>query len=335
MRLFSLLGMALACLTLTASLKALEDDGKTIVISFVSTESATSLEAAWTPFMKAMERDLGMKVKPYFAPDYAGVVEALRFGHVDLAWMGNASAIQAVDRANVEVFSQMVDGDGSPGYWATLIVHRDSPYQTLEDVLKDADKLSFGNGDPNSTSGFLVPAYYAFALNNVNPQQIFRRVTNANHEANALAVANKQVDVATNNTMDLRRIQQRNPEAGSQIRVIWRSPLIPSDPMVYRRDLPDELKDKIQAWMVSFGRFGPSVEEDRKILAGTLHGLSPFRVSNNHQLIPIRQLALFRQRMAVENGTEFRGEAKTRRLAEIDAQLEALNAFVDSLDKGL
>ncbi|PVA01226.1 phosphonate ABC transporter substrate-binding protein, partial [Acinetobacter nosocomialis] len=114
---------------------------------------------------------------------------------VDIAWYGNLSAMEAVDRANGQVFAQTVAADGSPGYWSVLIVNKDSPINNLNDLLAKRKDLTFGNGDPNSTSGFLVPGYYVFAKNNISASD-FKRTVNAGHETNALAVANKQVDVA-------------------------------------------------------------------------------------------------------------------------------------------
>ena len=62
----------------------------------------------------------------------------------------------------------------------------------------------------------------------------------ANHETNLIAVANKQVDVATNNNESFEKFERRIPEKAKDIKVIWKSPLIPSDPMVWRKDLdPD------------------------------------------------------------------------------------------------
>ena len=67
-------------------------------------------------------------------------------------------------------------------------------------MLASAKTLNFGNGDPNSTSGYLVPGYYVFGKHNVDPKQIFKRTLNANHESNLMAVANGQLDVATFNS---------------------------------------------------------------------------------------------------------------------------------------
>jgi phosphonate transport system substrate-binding protein len=199
-----------------------------------------------------MEKATGLKIKAFFATDYAGIIEAMRFGKVQLAWYGNKAAIEAVDRADGEVFAQTLSADGSAGYYSVLIVHKDSPINTLEDMFADSKNLTFGNGDPNSTSGFLVPGYYVFAVNNKDPKAIFKRTINSGHEANALAVAGKQVDVATCNNENLQRLEMTNPEKRALLKVIWESPLIPSDPLVWRKDLPDNIKGKVLDFLLVF-----------------------------------------------------------------------------------
>ena len=90
-----------------------------------------------------------------------------------------------------------IKDDGSNGYHSLLITQANSKISTLQDVLKCDKMLTFGNGDPNSTSGFAIPGYYVWALNNKTPEECFKRVTSSNHEGNAMAVANAKVDIAT------------------------------------------------------------------------------------------------------------------------------------------
>ena len=141
-----------------------EEQEKALNFGIISTESQQNLKPQWEPFLKDMETKLGIKVNAFFAPDYAGIIQGMRFNKVDIAWYGNLSAMEAVDRANGQVFAQTVAADGSPGYWSVLIVNKDSPINNLNDMLAKRKELTFGNGDPNSTSGFLVPGYYVFAM---------------------------------------------------------------------------------------------------------------------------------------------------------------------------
>ena len=177
-----------------------QDTVKSLNFGIISTESSQNLRQDWAPVIDEMSKRLGVKVTAFFAPDYAGVIEGMRFNKVQFAWMGNKSAMEAVDRANAEIFAQTVNIDGTLGYYSYVSVHKDSPYKTIEDVLKNAKALNFGIGDPNSTSGFLVPSYYIFAKNNVDPKTAFKTVRGANHETNILAVANKQVDAAVHSS---------------------------------------------------------------------------------------------------------------------------------------
>jgi phosphonate transport system substrate-binding protein len=297
----------------------------------ISTESQQNLKTTWEPFLAAMEEETGLKVNAFFASDYAGVIEGMRFDKVQVAWYGNKSAMEAVDRANGEVFVQTVDVEGNPGYWSLLVTHVDSPLASLEDVIKCDQTLNFGMGDPNSTSGFLVPMTFIFAQNGIDPKQCFKTMTNANHETNLLAATNKQVDVATNNTENLRRLQTTNPEAAAKVKIIWQSPLIPSDPIVWNKNLDQATKDKLLAFFVSYGRLGTpeEVEKARGIL--TALGWAPFRPSSDAQLYPIRIMEITKQQFQVEADESLSAEdkaAKLKELADKKAEYEALMAKV-------
>ena len=293
---------------------------KELNFGIISTESSQNLKSDWQPVLDDMAKKTGMKINAFFASDYAGIIEGMRFNKVQVAWFGNKSAMEAVDRASGEVFAQMVNVDGTQGYYSHLIVHKDSPIKTLDDVLKSGKNLSFGNGDPNSTSGFLVPSYYVFAQNKIDAKTFFKLSRGANHEANALAVANKQVDVATNNSENLDKIKERLPEKFNDIRIVWTSPLIPLDPLVIRKDLPEASKAKVREFFYSYGK---SSQQEKDNLV-KLNKLSGFKPSSNSQLIPIRQLELFKARNKFEGDAALTADDKQARLAEIDKQLAAL-----------
>ena len=309
-----------ATLMAVLPLAGLAQDLKEINFGIISTESSQNLKSDWQPVLDDMAKKLGMKVNGFFASDYAGIIEGMRFNKVQVAWFGNKSAIEAVDRANGEVFAQMLNADGTLGYYSHLIVHKDSPIKSLDDMLKQGKNLSFGNGDPNSTSGFLVPGYYVFSQNNIDPKTFFKVSRGANHESNALAVANKQVDVATNNSENLDKIKDKLPAKFNDIRVIWTSPLIPSDPLVIRKDMAEPLKGKVKEFFYNYGK-GSQQEKDNLY---KLSKLSSFKLSTNSQLIPIRQLELFKDRNKIDADASLAAADKQSKLADIDRQLAAL-----------
>ncbi|VVD98365.1 alkylphosphonate ABC transporter substrate-binding protein [Pandoraea capi] len=291
-----------------------------INFGIISTDSSAALRQRWQPLIDDMEKQTGLKVTPFFATDYAGVIEGMRFNKVQLAWMGNKGAMEAVDRSQGEVFAKIMYADGTEGYYSLLISNASSPYKTLEDVIKNGKKINFGLGDPTSTSGTLVPGYYVFAKNNIDPRTYFKTARSSNHGANLMAVINNQVDVATNNTEELNKLEATQPEKARQVHVIWKSPLIPSDPLLWRKDLPDGTKKKIRDFFLAYGK-----DAHEKEVLKNIYNYGGFRASSDAQLLPIRQLELFKQKVQLEQDANVDAAKKKTQLADLDGKLAALD----------
>ncbi|MEL7052081.1 MAG: phosphonate ABC transporter substrate-binding protein [Cyanobacteria bacterium J06588_5] len=290
----------------------------------ISTESQDNQKPKWEPFIAAMSEELGREVKASYATDYAGVIEAMGANKVQMAWFGGKSYIEAAKRSEAEAFAQTVATDGSKGYYAYLITNKENPILADIDVdagdgdqyvVENAGNLTFAFNDPNSTSGFLVPSYYVFAQNDVNPEEAFSELVFAgSHEATALAVANNQVDVATNNSESLFEIEKNDPDAFENIQVVWTSPEIPSDPIAYRKDLPDCLKDEIKDFFYSY--------EDEAIL-GPLEW-SGFDEADDTTWNTVRELEIGKTILEVQNDASLDAAAKEARLEELNTELEAV-----------
>jgi phosphonate transport system substrate-binding protein len=323
----------IAVLAFSVGTAAAAEDLKEITLGIIPTESTSAAMTGFEPFRADMEKALGIPVKLFMAPDYAGVIEAMRFNKVQIAWFGNKSAIEAVNRADGEVFVQTVDVSGNPGYWSLIVVHQDSPFQTIEDIIREGENLTFGNGDPNSTSGYLIPTYYIWGQHGIDPVKHFKLVRNANHETNLMAVANKQVDFATNNTENWDKFAKAHPDLIKNVRIIWKSPLIPSDPMVWRKDLSKEWKSRIKGFFLAYGRIGAEKDQQLAVLKGMSSGWAPFQDSSNHQLLPIMEINFAKDRMKIQNNDAIAAEAKAQQMAEIDQHLAEIQSYSKLVEK--
>lgn len=313
---------ATLALTVTAA------HAETINFGIISTESQQNLKPKWEPFLADMEKTTGLDIQPFFASDYAGVIEGMRFGKVQMAWYGNKSAMEAVDRAEGEVFVQTVSVDGEPGYWSLILAPKDSKLNSVEDLLKCDQSLNFGLGDVNSTSGYLVPSTFIFAANKVDPKTCFKNVTNSNHETNAMAVANGQLDAAANNTENMTLIEKNNPEAFAKIKVIWKSPLIPADPIVWRKDLSQETKEKIKDFFLTYGtdKSKGDAAKEKEVLAGL--EWAPFRVSSDDQLLPIRVMELTKSIAKIDADSKLSADEKKTQIEKLEAAKSGYEAKI-------
>jgi len=317
-KLKALLGLAAAVL-FAGNVHAQQE----INFGIISTDSSSALKQLWQPFLDDMSKATGTKINGFFATDYTGIIEGMRFGKLQVAWHGNKSAIEAVDRASGEVFAQFIDLEGRPGYYSYVITHRDSPLKSIDDMIANGKTLSFGMGDPQSTSGTLVPTYYVFSQRKLDPKNVFRVTRSANHGGNLLAVINKQVDVATNNSEELDKLKLRDPAKHAEVKILWTSPLIPRDPLVWRKDLPADMKEKIKKFVLGYGKD----QREKDILKG-MQQIAGFRESSDLQLVPIRQLELYKDRIKFENDEKMNAQERTTKIAEIDRKLTDLAKLV-------
>jgi phosphonate transport system substrate-binding protein len=293
-----------------------------INLGIISTDSSTVLKQRWEPLIDDMNRQTGLNVKAFFATDYAGIIEGMRFNKVQVSYLGNASAVEAVDRSQGEVFAKIQHANGDAGYYSVLITNVNSRFKTLDDVFKNTQDVTLGYGDPNSTSGTLIPGYYLFAKHNAPVNTSFKAVLPSSHEANLLAVVNNKIDIATNNTEMLDTLKKQHPDKFAQVRVLWTSPLIPSDPLVWRKDLPQATKDKLRNFFLNYAKTDPH----EKAVMVAITGYSGFTASSDAQLLPIRQVALFQQKQKIESDAHLSADERKTQLAALDAKLSALNS---------
>ncbi len=329
------LGLAavLSCiLALGACGKASEPPSATPAVvnfSIMSTEGRQTQMNEWTPFLADMEKAIGIPVKPFFGTNYTALIEAMRFKQTDVGWFTNQSGLEAVRRANGEVFARTVKPNGPDGYNAVVIVKKGSGI-TLDKLLKCDKTLTFGMGDAKSTSGTLAPMTYLFAPRGVDPNSCFRTVRSTNHEANLFAVGEGLLDAATNNTASMERMAMLNTDLAKKtlgnVEVIWTSPLIPEDPMIRRKDLNPALKAKIDAFIFSYGTGeGPEAERQRKVLERIQ--TKPFKRADDSHLLPVREMEAAGQLIQAKTKGDAAGvKAAQAELAKIAAEKKALPA---------
>ena len=231
---------------------------KELTFALLSTESAPEVTRHWEPILAQLEKDLGVKIKPVLASDYRGTIEALKFKKAEIGHLGPKSYVEATNDnyANVEPVVQIRHSNGSLGYRSCLIVHTDSDLFSPEDI----GGKTFAFNDPNSTSGYLVPMTMFLNEMGINPKQHFSKLTfSGSHEASILAVTNKKVEVASTNLPDIQQLTKEGKIPRGALRVIWVSKLIPNDPIVVRKDLPDNLRRAIQDSLVAMQEKHPEV----------------------------------------------------------------------------
>ncbi|MEL6420798.1 MAG: phosphate/phosphite/phosphonate ABC transporter substrate-binding protein, partial [Pseudomonadota bacterium] len=142
------------------------------------------------------EEELGVPVKLFAPADYAGVIQGLVGGTLDMAWLG-ASSYAATYLQNADAVEPVlvkINLDGSYGYHSIGFARKDSGIGSLDDM---AGKV-FGFGDPNSTSGYLIPSIeipqYKDGVTMESGQYFGEVKFTGGHEQTIVAVNNGDID---------------------------------------------------------------------------------------------------------------------------------------------
>ena len=264
---------------------------KTLAFEILSAEDQASYEPLWTPLLDDLSKAIGVPVKPFFSSNYAALIQAMRFNQAQMGWLSAEPSVEAVDRAQAQVFARTADLDGKDTYTSVVIVKKGSGV-TLDKILKCDHSLSFGMGDPSSTSGTLAPTVFLFRAHKIDPNNCFKAVRSATHAANLFSVANGVLDASTNNSVGLDFAMEGAPDAKrayQSLQVVWTSPPLPESAIVYRTDLDPALKAKIRDFFLTYGKAAGAEGDRQRAIMAKLH-YSAFRPADDSYLAPIRTM---------------------------------------------
>lgn len=248
-RLLKRLRPLFAALLLPAALAAHADEvalPKKLTIGLLPGESAPTVMRLNEPLRAHLEKTLGMPVELTVGANYAATGEALRFGRIDIAYLGPVTYILQSKRAHLEPFARPTHAQVGPTFQAVLIVPADSPARSVQD-LRGQD-VAFG--DPASTSGTWVPRWMLADAGLVSGRDYSLRVLGA-HDAVALAVASKKVAAGGLSKPIYERLIREGKLDAAKVRVLADSPAIPEYLWTFRESLAPELKEKIRKAFVS------------------------------------------------------------------------------------
>ena len=205
-------------------------------------------------FRAYVEEALGVPTRLFTPADYNGVIQGLVGGTLDFAWLGASSyaATYIADENAVEPVLVKTNLDGSFSYHSIGFARVDSGIADLANL----EGKTFGFGDPNSTSGFLIPSVEIPQLGySMEPGDFFGDVVfTGGHEQTIIAVNNGDIDAGVTwadglgnwedgyNSGALRRAVDAGLVDMNDLVEIWRSKPIPEGPIVLRQSLPDDVK---------------------------------------------------------------------------------------------
>ena len=242
---------------------------------------------------------LGVETKLFAPADYNGVIEGLLGGNLDMAWLG-ASGYAKVYITNpdaVEPVLTKINEDGSFGYYSIGFARLDKNIGNLDDMKGRV----FGFGDPNSTSGYLIPSIeIPEAGYDMEPGNYFKDVVfTGGHEQTIVAVSNGDIDAGVSwadglgdwedgfNSGAFRKAVDAGLVDMTLLTEIWRSKVIPEGPIVLRKDLPEQVKLQVTGMLASLPSMDPECAYG--FMAGKIKAIAPISHKDYEIIVEARR----------------------------------------------
>ncbi len=128
-------GLSVASSTTLIDASARHASKLPLVVSLIAPRGVERTMEDWTPFLRDLSRVMEQPVELRVGKSQRDVVDDMLQRRADIAWLGNAPALEVVEAGAAEVFASMVRWDGGTGYRSVIVTHRDSPLKTLDELL--------------------------------------------------------------------------------------------------------------------------------------------------------------------------------------------------------
>lgn len=285
MKLALVLGALLSLNALAAT------DKTTVTIGFNPAENAEVVETKSKTFAEFYKKQTGMDVKTFIATDYTALIEALRSGRIDFAFLPPFSFVKAEEMADAKVLMKTVR-KGKAIFYSGIIVRADKGINKIEDLKGK----NIAWVDPASSSGYIIPAAALKTKKKIDADKFFgKQVYAGSHDALVLAVLNGTVDAGATFVNDTEGKDGawhqflKTPEEQKKIKMVFVSDPIPGDTMATTNKFAKthkELVDKTVKMMLSMNQS----EEGKQILKD-LYRIDAMVPATSKEYQPLRDAA--------------------------------------------
>lgn len=239
-RLFGILVGATLALGLAHPAVAAEADPALLKVALLPDENASELIKRNQPLKEYLEKTLSKKIEIIVTTDYSSMIEAMRFGRIDIAYFGPLSYVLAKSKSDIEPFAAMV-ADGKPTYRSVVIANAKAGVNSFAEIK--GKKMAYG--DRASTSSHLIPKTMLTQAG-ISADRDYQQHFVGAHDAVAVNVANGNADAGGLSEVIWKSLVERKLIDASKVKVLGYSKEYPQYPWTMRSNLKPELKAKVR-----------------------------------------------------------------------------------------
>jgi len=225
--------------------------------------SPEDTKKAYMPLFAHLAQQLNADFDLVATTDWAGMAVAMGSGQLDLAWMGPWGYVLAASSTGCTALAT-VKYDDKPIYHAIIVGKPDLKVSKFPD---DTKGMIISFADVGSTSGWLIPTWYAKEVWKIDPKTFWKYTEGATHAANEIAVQAGQADMATDFDRNRNAMIASGKLKEDGTKILWTSAPLPNDAIAVPKDTPKEFAEQIQKILVAI-----TVEQAKTLLPSRYTG---------------------------------------------------------------
>jgi phosphonate transport system substrate-binding protein len=256
-------------------------------IKFLFTPSveSTSLVKNSAELIRYLEKNTNLVFKTSVPTNYITVIESFGSNRADIAILNSFGYLLAHSKYGATA-EAIVIRNNTHFYWGQIIAHRDSGITKIEDI----QGKNVAYTDPSSLSGYLFPKLL------LNEKKIVpkRVVFGMKHDIVVTMVYQRQVDAGatfyTEPNGSIIRDARANvltqfPDVEDKVKIIQLTQKIPNDPVVFRKEIPRDIVEKVVSTIISF-----SHTEDGKRVLNSMYGIDGVTIATDSAFDNLREV---------------------------------------------
>lgn len=213
---------------------------KTLKVALLPDENAATIIRRNEPLKIYLEKQLGKEIELVVTTDYSSMIEAMRFGRLDLAFFGPLSYTLAKTKSDIEPFAATLK-KGKTTYNSVVIGNIAKGVTSIE----KARGGDVAYGDTASTSSHLIPKSILRAHGLTAGTDYKEHFTGA-HDAVAMAVQNGNAVAGGLSKPIFESLVERKIVSLEKVKVLEVSKPFPEYPWTMRSNLSPALKEQIK-----------------------------------------------------------------------------------------
>lgn len=230
-----------------------DQSGDTFEVGIIPALSGDEFQDGIAELEKVLDEALPQDVEITIYPNYNGVVEALNVGHIQMAYLGPRTYVEANNQSGAEaIVTQLIDGE--PSYHSYIITHADNPWDTLDEFLENVEERTFAFGSVSSTSGSLVPAKELRdrgVFEHEEEHQFDAIRFSGSHDLTGQEVQNNNIDAGAIDSAFFNNLVAQGLLDDSVIKVIWQSEPLFQYPWAVHPDVDQETIELLQETFIA------------------------------------------------------------------------------------